>query len=261
MSAGLAISYGLSVYMLFLAAFTYFVGFVGNFVVPKSIDSGEPSSLLLSIVVNIALLALFAVQHSVMARAGFKRMWTRIIPKRVERSTYVLLSTVALTMICAFWQPMPESVWSLEGSAATASQLIFWLGWAIVLTSTYLINHFELFGLQQVLAAVRGKALVTTTFRTPLFYRYVRHPLYFGFLLAFWATPTMSVGHLLFAIGFTGYILLGIALEERDLIASFGEPYRRYRAQVGMLIPWRARTPAPAQEKSWRPSQPEAPRA
>jgi protein-S-isoprenylcysteine O-methyltransferase Ste14 len=241
MGAFLAFAYSLVVYAFFLATFLYAIGFAGNLVVPKSIDTGAPAPLAASLIVNLLLLGFFAMQHSVMARRSFKRWWTHIVPPAVERSTYVLAATLALALLLWQWRPIPEPiVWSVE-SAAGARLLgaVFWLGWTVLLVSTFLINHFELFGLRQAFARLAGHELPEPEFRTPFFYRYVRHPIYLGFLLGFWAVPVMTAGHLLFAIATTGYILVGIWFEERDLIAQFGEQYRRYRNQVGMLLPGR----------------------
>ncbi|HKU40309.1 MAG TPA: isoprenylcysteine carboxylmethyltransferase family protein [Polyangiales bacterium] len=256
----LSIVYGLVAYVIFLGSFLYAIGFVGNFAVPKSIDTGPQGSLAQALIVNLLLLASFAVQHSVMARAGFKRVWTRVVPPAVERSTFVLFASLVLIALYTFWRPITTPIWTYTEPAATlAFHAVFWLGWGVLLISTFLINHFELFGLRQVFASVRGKPAHEAEFRTPGLYRYVRHPIYLGFVLGFWATPTMTAGHLLFAVGTTGYILLGIWFEERDLIARFGNQYRAYREQVGMLFPWRRTAPmtqgrrAPVEQ---RPSHP-----
>lgn len=239
MTGIIALLYGIVAYLIFLGSFLYAVGFVGNLVVPKSIDSGIAGNPVEAVIINALLLGLFAAQHSIMARPAFKRMWTRIIPKSVERSTYVLLASLILLLVFWQWRPIPGPVWTVENPVFSAAIIgVFWIGWIVLLISTHLIDHFELFGLAQVWASLRKKKLPAPVFRTPLFYKWVRHPLYVGFLLAFWAAPSMSWGHLLFSIGTTGYILLGIFLEERDLIALFGDQYRRYRKQVGMLIPW-----------------------
>jgi protein-S-isoprenylcysteine O-methyltransferase Ste14 len=238
MGGVLAVLYGAAVYLIFLATFLYMVAFVGNLPVPKSVDSGEAGAIGAALVIDTLLLGLFAVQHSVMARPAFKRWWTRAVPQPVERTTYVLCTNLALILLYWQWRPIPDVVWSVAHPAGVAVlQAIFWIGWAVALVSTFLINHFELFGLRQVYLGLRGAELPPPAFKTPWLYKRVRHPLYLGFLLAFWATPTMTAGHLLFAVATTGYILIGIALEERDLIALFGEQYRRYREQVPMLIP------------------------
>jgi methanethiol S-methyltransferase len=238
MSAILAVLYGFLSYVFFLATFLYAIGFVGNLVVPKTIDSGASAPLAEALAVNLLLLGVFAIQHSVMARPAFKRWWTRFVPTVVERSTYVLFATLALALLLWQWRPLPAPLWTVDNPAGVfLLHAVFWLGWGVLLLSTFLINHFELFGLHQVVARVRDRTPPTAAFKTPLFYRYVRHPIYLGFLLAFWATPNMTVGHLLFSIGTTGYILLGIFLEERDLVGQFGERYRAYREQVGMLLP------------------------
>ena len=237
----LAAIYGIFAYVIFLPTFLYAIGFIGNLGVPKSIDSGLTTTLPEAIGVNLALLGVFAIQHSVMARPGFKRLWTRIVPPAIERSTYVLLASLVLILLFWQWRPIPALIWTVtDPRGILALQVVFWLGWLILLTSTFLLNHFELFGLQQVFTSAAKGDLPTPQFRTPLFYRYVRHPLYLGFLISFWATPVMSAGHLLFSAGASGYILVGIWFEERDLIAVFGDRYRRYREQVGMLLPLRS---------------------
>ena len=235
-----AFLFGAVSYFTFLFTILYAIGFVSDMVVPKAIDTGPKSPVFEALAVNLALMSLFAIQHSVMARRGFKQWWTRFIPKPIERSTYVLLASLTLLLLFWQWRPMPAVVWQIEEPemAATVAILSF-VGWVIVFTSTFLINHFELFGLHQVANHLTGRQMPTPTFRTPLFYNFVRHPIYLGFIIAFWAAPTMSVGHLLFAAVTTAYIFVGILLEERDLIDMFGDEYRRYKERVSMLFPWR----------------------
>jgi protein-S-isoprenylcysteine O-methyltransferase Ste14 len=234
----LAVLYGIVAYAIFLVTFVYAIAFVGDIIVPKTVDSGTPGPLMEALIVNVVLLGIFAVQHSVMARQGFKSWWTRIVPKSVERSTFVVFATAALALMLWQWRPMPDVIWSVQDPIAIAViQGVFWLGWAILLLSTFLLNHFELFGLRQVLARLMGWKLPDPQFRTPFLYKRVRHPLYLGFILGFWAAPTMTMGHLLLSVGTTGYILVGIFFEERDLVRMFGDQYRNYRRQVSMLIP------------------------
>jgi len=242
MPALLMFLYGLASYAFFLGTFLYTIAFIGNIPMPRTIDVGPHSPPVEAMLVNLALLAVFAVQHSVMARRGFKRQWTRVVPEPVERSTYVLFATLALALLLWQWRPIPALVWNVEHPAAIlAIDVVFWLGWVVLFVSTFLINHFELFGLRQVWSRLTGRGIPEPEFRTPLLYRHVRHPLYLGFMLSFWATPRMTAGHLLFALGCSAYILLGIWFEERDLVAQFGDRYRRYREQVSMLIPWTRR--------------------
>ena len=231
--------YGALCYAVFFATFLYAIGFLGNFMVPRSIDSAPAGDLIRSLLIDVGLLGLFAVQHSAMARNGFKRWLTRWVPEPAERSTYVLASSVALIVLFAFWQPLGGIIWSVEDPGARAVlHALFAFGWLLLLVSTFLLNHFDLFGLRQVWLQLVGRPYRPIGFRTPGPYRYLRHPLYLGWLFAFWATPVMSSAHLLFAVATTAYILIAIQLEERDLIAALGEQYREYRARVPMLIPF-----------------------
>lgn len=230
-------TYGVASYGIFLACFLYAIGFVGNLWVPKSIDAVPTAPLVTSLIIDVLLLGLFAVQHSVMARPAFKRIWTRIVPVELERSTYVLFSSLALFALFAFWQPLGGYIWQTEDMAAKiALYTVYIFGWSLVLVSTFLINHFDLFGLRQVTLFLQGRKYTSLNFRTPSIYKNVRHPIYLGFLMAFWATPVMTATHLLFAIATTGYILIGIRLEERDLKKALPE-YDEYSKRVPMLIP------------------------
>jgi len=235
-----AFLYGLVAYFAFFGTILYAIGFVMGLVVPKTIDSGTVSSTNQALLVNLLLMSLFAVQHSVMARRQFKEWWTQYVPKSVERSTYVLFASLTLMLLFWQWCPMPAIVWQIDepGIAMTVATVSL-VGWVMVFTSTFLINHFELFGLHQVASNLAGREMPAPRFRTPLYYKFVRHPIYLGFIIAFWAAPTMSVGHLLFAAVTTAYIFVGILLEERDLVDLFGDDYRRYKDRVSMLLPWR----------------------
>jgi protein-S-isoprenylcysteine O-methyltransferase Ste14 len=230
--------YSVLAYILFLTVFLYLIGFVENVLVPKSIDSGPSGDIAGSLLIDAGLVALFALQHSFMARPGFKRVWTRIVPEETERSTFVLLASLALALVCWQWRPLPQTVWSVADPIGSKALLaVSWSGWGLLLLSTFLISHFHLFGLSQGLARLLGHTPPEPAFITPFLYRWLRHPLYAGFILAFWAAPRMTLGHLFFAVATTGYIFVGIWFEERDLIAYFGDRYRQYRATVGMLFP------------------------
>lgn len=241
MARTLAFLYGLAAYCLFLVAFLYAIGFVSGVAVPKTIDTGPVVPITEAIIVNLLVLTVFALQHSVMARPAFKRWWTRFVPPTIERSTYVLLATLALILILWQWRPIPTVVWHIDNPTLAMIVLgVSFFGWFLVLLSTFLINHFELFGLHQVILNVMGRKSPEPHFKTPVLYKVVRHPIYLGFIIAFWAAPTMTVGRLMFAAVTTAYIFVGIWLEERDLIAVFGDEYRRYRERVSMLVPfWR----------------------
>jgi methanethiol S-methyltransferase len=235
-----AFLYGVASYVLFFVTILYAIGFGEGLLVPKAIDTGPVVSTGEAIIVNLLLMSLFAIQHSVMARPQFKRWWTQYVPKSVERTTYVMLASLALVLLFWQWRPMPAVVWQIGNpQIAMAVMGVSFVGWVTVFASTFMINHFELFGLHQVANNLTGRPMPTATFRTPMLYRLVRHPIYLGFILAFWAAPTMTVGHLLFAAVTTAYIFVGIWLEERDLVDLFGDDYRRYRSRVSMLLPWR----------------------
>jgi methanethiol S-methyltransferase len=235
----LYVLFALVAYTIFFATFLYLIAFVGD--LPFASRTVDRGGLVLgtgtAVVVDLALIAMFGIQHSVMARQGFKRIWTKIVPVTAERSIYVLASSVTLIIFFAFWAPIPQNIWTISGPIAYLFWAIFAMGWGMVLLSTFLINHFELFGLQQAWFNLRNRAPAAPRFYTPMLYRIVRHPLYLGFVLAFWATPVMTTGHLVLAIGMTIYIVIAIGYEERDLISLFGEQYAEYRRRVGMLIP------------------------
>jgi protein-S-isoprenylcysteine O-methyltransferase Ste14 len=235
----LTITYGAASYLLGFAALVYLIGFVGNIAVPRSIDRGVAAPVGEAVAVNVLLVGLIGVQHSVMARPAFKRLWTRLVPRSIERSTYVVASGLVFFLLFWQWRTMPAIIWDVRwGPGRLVLQLLSWLGWAIALASTFMINHFDLFGLRQVYLAWRGQPYTELRFRSRLLYRFVRHPLMLGFIVAFWASPTMTAGHLLFAIAITGYIFLALRLEERDLLAALGDQYLEYRRQVPMLLPW-----------------------
>ena len=239
MARVLALIYGIAAYLLFLVVFLYSIGFVGNWLVPKSIDSGMAGDVVSSLLINAILLSIFAVQHSVMARPGFKRWWTKMVPHSIERSTYVLLSSLALVLLFWQWRPLPGVVWDVKNSlGALILWGLFWLGWLIVLTSTFLINHFDLFGLRQVYLNLRNQKYTHLTFKAVGLYKLVRHPIMLGFIIAFWATPRMTVGHLVFAVATTAYIFIALQLEERDLVTYHGDDYNEYKKQVSMLWPF-----------------------
>lgn len=235
----LGVLYGGVAYLAFLASILYAVGFVGNLIVPKSIDTQGDASLVAALVSDALLLGLFALQHSVMARAGFKAAWTKIVPRSVERTTYVLISSLLLLLIFWQWRAVPQVVWQASGDAARMALWgAFWLGWVIALLSTFMISHFDLLGLRQVMLNFQGRPYSHLPFVTRGFYRLVRHPLMLGFLIAFWAAPTMTLGHFFFAAATTAYIVIALQFEEKDLLDALGEAYHGYRRRVPMLIPW-----------------------
>jgi len=230
--------YGIIAYLAFFGTILYAIGFVGNLFVPKSIDSAPTNTLIESILINASLLLLFALQHSIMARPAFKKWWVKIVPEPIERSTYVLLASLCLMLMMWQWQPIGGVVWSVENNVLkTILLVLYFTGWSIVFISTFLINHFDLFGLRQTWLYFRGYRYTALPFRIPLFYKFVRHPLYFGFLIAFWSAPTMTIAHLLFASLTTCYILVAIQLEEKDLVVHYGDKYVKYRKWVPMVLP------------------------
>jgi protein-S-isoprenylcysteine O-methyltransferase Ste14 len=251
----LALFYGLIAYLFFFGAFLYAVGFITGWLVPKSIDTGPVVPIGEALLVNTLLLSLFAIQHSGMARRAFKRWWTQYVSPAIERSTYVLLASLVLVLLFWQWRPIPTVVWEVAvPEIALAVQVVSLLGVVIVLVATFLINHFELFGLHQVFNNLMGREMPPARFKTPGLYKIVRHPLYFGFIVAFWAAPVMTVGHLMFAAVTTAYIFIAIMLEERDLVHAFGDEYRRYRQRVAMIVPfWRGAQEADARREPLTP--------
>lgn len=239
MARGSYFIFGGVAYLVFFATFLYLIGFLANLPgLPSTVDIGPETAAVGAVVVDSALVAIFGLQHSVMARRGFKSAWVAVVPAPIERSVYVIFSSLALILLYVAWRPLPAIVWSVSDPVGVGVIWgLFALGWAIVLLSTFLLNHFELFGLSQVWRNLRGRAADPPQFREPFFYKLVRHPLYIGFIIAFWATPVMTVGHLLFAGGMTAYVLIAIRHEERDLVGLFGRDYEEYRARVGMLTP------------------------
>ena len=249
MSRILAFLYGVVSYAVFFFSFLYAIGFVGNLVVPKSIDSDPESSVVRSVIINLVLLGLFAVQHTIMARPWFKRWWTKIVPVQVERSTFVLVASLLLILLFWQWCPMTTVIWSVEDPAGKAFLIgLFWLGWLTVLLSTFMINHFDLFGLRQVYLHLRDQEYHHIKFTTAYMYRIVRHPIMLGFIIAFWSSPQMTSGHLLFAIATTAYILIGIQFEEHDLHNFMGKDYEEYKRHVPMLIPFLRKRKTPGDQ-------------
>ena len=249
MGRAIGFVFGIAVYAFFFIVFLYSIGFIGNLWVPKTIDSGAAGPFWPSLVINLVLLGVFAIQHSVMARPAFKAAWTRLVPAYLERTLYVLLSSIALAVIYAFWRTIPGVVWSVpEGPATYAVQALFWSGWLIVLISTFLISHFDLFGLSQIYANLRRRPFKGASFRKHLFYRLVRHPMMSGFMIAFWAAPVMTLGHLLFAVVTTAYMVIAVyRFEEKDLIAEIGDDYLEYRKEAGAFLPRLGRKPSVVQ--------------
>lgn len=240
LSRWIAFLYGLLAYMAFLFAILYAIGFVSGLLVPKTIDMGPGTSLTEALSIDALLMAVFAIQHTGMARKCFKNWLTRCVPNCVERSTYVLMASLCLLLLFWQWRPIPAIAWQVtDPDVSVMIGTAAFIGWTLVFTSTFLIDHFELFGLRQVTANLAGRGLPDPQFRIPLYYKFVRHPIYLGFIIAFWAAPVMTIGHLFFAIGTTAYIFVGIFFEERDLLKLFGNQYRQYRRHVSMLIPWR----------------------
>jgi len=235
-----AFLYGIIAYVVSFLTLLYAIGFVEGLIVPKDINAGAVVQVAEAVIINVLLMSLFAIQHSVMARPQFKQWWTRMVPASVERSTYILFASLALILLYWQWRPMPGVVWQISNpQIATAVMALSFVGWVILFTSTFLINHFELFGLHQVANNLIGRPMPAPRFKMPVYYKFVRHPIYLGLIIAFWAAPTMTVGHLLFAVVTTAYIVVGATLEERDLISLFGDEYRNYRKRVAMLVPWR----------------------
>jgi protein-S-isoprenylcysteine O-methyltransferase Ste14 len=233
-----AFIYGAATYLLMFVTFLYLFAFLANMWVPKGVDDGVAAPFVLALLINIGLIVLFGVQHSVMARPGFKKWWTRIVPTSIERSTYVLISTLLFILLFWAWQPMTAVIWDVEAPWAQAAVWsVFALGIILLFASTFVINHFDLFGLRQIWLNLTEKPYTYLKFKVTFFYKFVRHPLYVGWLMIFWATPQMTVGHLLLAIGMSAYILIAIRYEERDLVKFHGETYREYQRTVPMLIP------------------------